>query len=263
MSNRHNDTQEVQEQWARMFEQMNDAMSRSIEQNMEAQTSFMESWADAMEDAVPDEEIMTEGFEGYADAYEVWIDAAEQLFERTTDAAEGEDVSFTELRDVWLQSANEAFKQVMSTSAFAAANGQLVDAMMEMQTRTDEFSEDTLTQLGLPTRSDVDEVGGRLVELERRQHGVEEKLDRVLDRTEGLPEQLRNVEERQESVEQALQGVEEALEDVEASLEELPGRLEDLEERQQAMEGTLEDLSAEDGNGSEGESGNGNEGEEE
>jgi hypothetical protein len=184
MSETPNDMQDAQEQWARMVEQMNDAMSRSIEQNMEAQASFMESWADAMNDAVPDEETMTEGFEGYASAYEVWIDAAEQLFERTTDAAEGEDVSFNELRDIWLQSANQAFKEVMSTSAFAAANGQLVDTMMEMQTRTEEFSEETLAGLGLPTQGDVEEVGERLVELERRQHAVEEKLDRVLEHLE-------------------------------------------------------------------------------
>ena len=184
MSETPNDMQEVQEQWATMVEQMNDAMSRSIEQNMEAQASFMESWADAMNESVPDENAMSETFEGYAGAYEVWIDAAEQLFERTTDAAEGEDVSFTELRDIWLQSANRAFKEVMSTSAFAAANGQLVDAMMDMQTQTEEFSEDTLAQLGLPTRSDMDEVGERLVELERRQHAVEEKLDRVIEHLE-------------------------------------------------------------------------------
>jgi hypothetical protein len=184
MSETPNEMQEVQEQWARMVERMNDTMSRSIEQNMEAQATLMESWADAMNDSVPDEEMMAENFEGYARAYEVWIDAAEQLFERTADAAEGEDVSFTELRDVWLQSANQAFKEVMSTSAFAAANGQLVDTMMEMQTQTEEFSEETLAQLGLPTQGDVEEVGERLLELERRQHAVEEKLDRVLEHLE-------------------------------------------------------------------------------
>jgi hypothetical protein len=175
---------EMQEQWARVVDQMNDAMARSVEQNMEAQAAFMESWADAVEQSIPDEETLSEGMEGYARAYEVWMDASEQLFERSTDAARGEDVSVKELRDIWLQSANEAFKQVMSTGAFAAANGQLVNAMMDMRKQADEISEDTLTQLGLPTRGDVDEVGERLVELERRQHAVEKKLDRVLEHLE-------------------------------------------------------------------------------
>ena len=72
----------------------------------------------------------------------------------------------------------------MGTSAFAAANGQLVNAMMELREQTDEISEDTLEQLGLPTRSDIEEVGERLVELERRQHRVEEKLDEIIEALE-------------------------------------------------------------------------------
>jgi hypothetical protein len=174
----------VQEQWAEMAQQMNEAMAQSMEQNMQAQSAFMESWADAMEESIPSQDEMAEGFEGYSRAYEVWMDAAEQMYERTADAAEGEEISMAELRDIWLQSANEAFKEVMSTSAFAAANGQLVQSMMEMQEQTDEFSEDTMSQLGLSTQSQLDEVGERLVELERRQHTVETKLDRVLDALE-------------------------------------------------------------------------------
>jgi membrane-bound lytic murein transglycosylase MltF len=177
-------TTDVQDDWAEMVEQMNDAVADSLEQNMKAQAAFVESWADAVEDSVPEDDQMAEGIQGYNRAYEVWMDAAEQMFERTTDAASGEDVDPTEYRDIWLQSANEAFKEVMSTSAFAAANGQLVERMMEMRREADDVSQETVAQLGFPTRDDVEEVGERLVELERRQHAVEEKLDRVLDALE-------------------------------------------------------------------------------
>lgn len=175
---------DVLENWNRMVEQMNEAMTQSVEQNMKAQAAFMESWADAMDESIPDEETMGESFESYNRAYDVWMDAADEMFERTVDAAEGEEVAITEFRDIWLRSANEAFKEVMGTSAFAAATGNVVEAMMEMQQQAGEVSQDTLTQMGLPTRADVDEVGERLVELERRQHRVEEKLDRVLEHIE-------------------------------------------------------------------------------
>ncbi|TSD14826.1 poly(R)-hydroxyalkanoic acid synthase subunit [Haloglomus irregulare] len=174
------DSYEFGSQWAEMAERM----SESMEGSMEAQSAFMESWTEAMESSVPDEDEFADGMEGYAQAYEVWMDAAEQLVERTEDAAAGEDVSFTELRDIWLQSANEAFKEVMDTSAFAAANGQLVESMMEMQSEVNEASEDTLERMGMPTGTQLDEVGERLVELERRQHAVESKLDRVLKQLE-------------------------------------------------------------------------------
>jgi hypothetical protein len=178
------DSNEVQTEWNQMVEQMNDAVADSIEQNMEAQAAFVESWADAFDNNVPEEDVVEDGIEGYNRAYEVWMDASEQLFERSADAAQGEDVSPSEFRDIWLQSANEAFKEVMSTSAFAAANGQLVEALMEMQQEVDEMGQDTIAGMGLPTQGDVEEVGERLVELERRQHAVEEKLDDVLDALE-------------------------------------------------------------------------------
>ena len=50
-------------QWQRMVQSMNEAVAESAEQNMEASAAFMESWADAMEDAAPDEETMSSGME--------------------------------------------------------------------------------------------------------------------------------------------------------------------------------------------------------
>ena len=178
------DTNQMQDEWTEMVEQMNTAVADSMEQNMQAQAAFVESWADAVEDTIPEEEELSEGLQGYNRAYEEWVDAAEQMIERSTDAAQGEDVDPAEFRDIWLKSANEAFKHVMGTSAFAAANGQMVESMMEMQQEAEELSQDAIAQMGFPTQENVDEVAERLVELERRQHAVEQKLDRILDQLE-------------------------------------------------------------------------------
>jgi hypothetical protein len=174
------ETNPTYEDWNEMIEEMNDAVAESIEQNMKAQAAFAESWADAVEDSLPEEAEITESIQGYTRAYEEWMDAAERTFERSADAAAGAEVDPAEFRDIWLTSANEAFKHVMGTSAFAAANGQLVEAMMEMRQEADEVGQETIAKLGFPTRDDLTEVGERLVELERRQQDVEEKLDRVL-----------------------------------------------------------------------------------
>ncbi|MBX0286875.1 poly(R)-hydroxyalkanoic acid synthase subunit PhaE [Haloarcula salinisoli] len=178
------DTNQMQDEWTEMVEEMNTAVADSMEQNMKAQAAFVESWADAVEDSIPKEDELSEGFQGYNRAYEEWVDAAEQMVERSTAAAQGEDVDPAEFRDIWLKSANEAFKQVMGTSAFAAANGQLVESMMEMQQEAEEMSQDAIAQMGFPTQENMDEVAERLVELERRQHAVEEKLDRILEKLE-------------------------------------------------------------------------------
>jgi hypothetical protein len=174
----------MQDELNEMIERMNDAVADSIEQNMKAQAAFMETWSETVEDSIPEEETVADGIEGYNRAYEVWMEAAEEMFERTTDAAKGEDVDPSEFRDIWLDSANDAFKEVMSTEAFAAANGQFVESMMELQQEFDDASQDAIAGMGLPTRDDVVEVGERLVELERRQHEVERKLDGVLEHLE-------------------------------------------------------------------------------
>lgn len=173
--------EEIQENWATMMNEMNDAVAESFEQNMEAQAAFMESWMGAFDSSMPDEEMVESGMEGYGQAYEVWMEAAEQMSSRITDAAEGEDVDMTEFRDIWLQSANEAFSEVMGTTAFAAGTGEMIGDLMDLQQEVDEMSHDTLESLGFATRDDIDEVAERLVELERRQHEVSEKLDRLLE----------------------------------------------------------------------------------
>ena len=96
----NNRNKEMQNEWNKLVENMNDAAAQSMEQNMEASAAFMNSWADAMADSMPNEGELTEGFEGYNGAYEVWMDAADEMFERTSAAAEGEDVAVTEYRDI-------------------------------------------------------------------------------------------------------------------------------------------------------------------
>jgi len=175
---------DVGAEYSEMVEEMNEALAESVEQNMQAQAAFVESWSDALSDSVMEDDDFTDGIEGYNQATEVWMDAAERMFERSADAAQGEEVDPTEFRDIWLSSANEAAKEIMGTSAFAAANGQLIQSMLDMRQQADDFSQETIAELGFPTRGDVEEIGERLVELERRQHAVEEKLDRILEAVE-------------------------------------------------------------------------------
>ena len=168
-----NDWNEQVEQWNRQF-------LEALEQNVEAQAQFVENWTEAVEQTTDDTDLV-EGVEGYARAYESWMSASDQVLERMTDVVEGEDVELEEFRDIWLNTANEAFKEVMSTSAYARMTGETVGDVLEIQRQTDEAAEEILRTLGMATLTDVQEVGDRLVELERRQHAVERKLDRVLD----------------------------------------------------------------------------------
>lgn len=173
----------MEDNWNQFMQNMNEEFLEALEQNMEAQAEFVESWSETVGNATDDDEISS-GVRGYARAYKVWMDAAERMVERANDAFEGEDVEMEEFRDTWLNAANQAFKESMNTTAFAAATGQTVEQALEAQQQSQEAAETTLHSLGMPTESDVEEVGERLVELERRQQAVENKLDRVLEQIE-------------------------------------------------------------------------------
>ncbi|WP_049920930.1 poly(R)-hydroxyalkanoic acid synthase subunit PhaE [Halopiger djelfimassiliensis] len=181
------DSQQPQaQQWNEFVEQWNEQFLEALEENMEAQAEFVESWSETVGEVSEEHEI-SDGVEGYARAYETWMNASQQMVERMNDALEGEDVDVEEFRDIWLNTANEAFKEVMSTTAFARMTGETVGDILELQQQAEESSQETLRTLGFATEADIVEVGDRLVELERRQHAVERKLDRVLEHLEDEP----------------------------------------------------------------------------
>ncbi|WP_226042385.1 poly(R)-hydroxyalkanoic acid synthase subunit PhaE [Natrinema sp. DC36] len=177
------DSQPPMQDWNAFAEQWNEQFLEALEDNMEAQAQFVESWSETVGEASDDTEI-SDGVEGYARAYETWMNASQQMVERANDQLEGEDVDVEEFRDIWLNTANEAFKEVMSTTAFAKMTGETVGDVLELQEQADEAAQETLNSLGFATEGDVVEIGDRLVELERRQHAVEQKLDRVLEHLE-------------------------------------------------------------------------------
>jgi hypothetical protein len=168
------------EQMDAFLERLTETYVNALDRNLDAQAAFFESWMDSMDDNLSEERIK-EGYEGSMRAYEAWMDAAETSLERMSGAFQGESVDPEEFRDIWLSSANEAFKEMMTTAAFAAATGQTVDEAMDVRRTLDDASEETLHALNFATVGDVREVGKRLVELERRQHAIERKLDQLLE----------------------------------------------------------------------------------
>ncbi|MEA1930290.1 MAG: poly(R)-hydroxyalkanoic acid synthase subunit [Euryarchaeota archaeon] len=171
------------EQWSEYAEELNRSFVEAFEQNMRMQTEFLDSWRESLADSDLDETTV-DGMQGASRAYEVWMEAADAQYELVGESLRGEDVDLDEFRDVWLTAANDAFKEVMGTSAFAAATGQTVGDMLEASEQLDQLNRETLGSLGFATDGDIQEVGERLVELERRQHAVEQKLDRLVELVE-------------------------------------------------------------------------------
>jgi prophage DNA circulation protein len=171
-----------------LLERAEEAFGRAtemFERGVEAQSEFAESMAMNVEGTAEDSEEIPEMVEGFASAYELYAEATEEIFDMAAESyEEGEAPELTEMRNIWLEATNEAAKEVMSTQGFAAARGNATGSSLEAKKEFDESRDELLRSTGMATESTVVEVGERLVELERRQHEVEKKLDRLIEKQE-------------------------------------------------------------------------------
>lgn len=164
-------------------EEFREQLLDGLERNLEAQSRFLRAWSDAIERST-DDDYVSAGAEGMANAYGVWLEATERMAERATRAAAGDPVEPAEFRDIWLRAANDSLQELMGTEAFARLTGQSVSSALDLQRQTDEAVQDALENMGFATAGHVEEVGTRLVELERRQHDVERSLRELRDHLE-------------------------------------------------------------------------------
>lgn len=170
--------------WWETAAAMNRQYADVLDQSMSGGNRFVDSWFDLVDETTP-QEYLDETTEAMAETQRVWLQAAEDTADRTAGVMEGEEIAPERFRDIWLNAANRAFKNAMETTAFAALTGESVDEAMTYRREYDDAREELLHEWGLATERDAREVGDRLVELERRQHAVEERLDRILDAVEG------------------------------------------------------------------------------
>lgn len=174
---------ETQGDWVSTMGDMNESFLQIFNQNMNMQMEFMKMWIDTVGRSGLDD-VWSDELKAYVRAYGIWMAANREQFERLTDALEGKDVSLEEFPDIWFQAANSAFKEVMSTSAFASTMGESIESFSRRGSETDDSMEGMLRGHDLPTEGDREEIGERLVELERRQHDVEKKIDELIDTLE-------------------------------------------------------------------------------
>jgi hypothetical protein len=155
---------------------------QTIERSLETQSEFADELFDRLGSGLQGVEEGPEIVAGFASAQEVYFEAMEETFEMTAESYEdGKAPDLLEVGDIWIDAANEATKEVMRTSGFAAATGGATETSLEAKAEFEENRNETLRGMGIATEESVAEVGERLVELERRQHEVESKIDRLLE----------------------------------------------------------------------------------
>lgn len=107
--------------------------------------------------------------------------------------------------DQWIETWSRALGQAMATEGFAQALGRYLDQTLAAQgplrKGAEQYTDQALRTLGLPSRGQVVGVASQLVALEERIEGLEDRLDelrRLLGSTVGGAEGADRPEERAE-----------------------------------------------------------------
>lgn len=72
------------------------------------------------------------------------------------------------LFELWIDAAEEAYAEIALSPEFGAVYGTLVDAQMRVRAAVQKEVEEVASQLGMPTRTEVDAAHRRIAELERQ-----------------------------------------------------------------------------------------------
>ena len=80
------------------------------------------------------------------------------------------------LYDVWIDAAEEGYAEVALSPDFRKVYGELVNAQMRVRKHVNDAAERNTRTLGMPTRTEVNSVHARLVEVRRRLARIEEAM---------------------------------------------------------------------------------------
>lgn len=87
--------------------------------------------------------------------------------------------------DQWIEACSKALGQAMATEGFAQALGRYLDQTLAAQgplkQGMDQYTDQALRTLGIPSRSQVVGLASQIVGLEERIEGIEERLDELRD----------------------------------------------------------------------------------
>ncbi|MBF0124424.1 MAG: class III poly(R)-hydroxyalkanoic acid synthase subunit PhaE [Magnetococcales bacterium] len=105
--------------------------------------------------------------------------ALEKLQQRLLNPAEGQQPvdSLRKLYQLWVDSGEEAYAQVVTTTEYQEANARWLNAMMRWRGHLQEMFDQTLAAMNLPNRGELNSSHQRVMELKRRVRQLEAKFD--------------------------------------------------------------------------------------
>ncbi|HVL47900.1 MAG TPA: poly(R)-hydroxyalkanoic acid synthase subunit PhaE [Candidatus Thermoplasmatota archaeon] len=162
------------------------AAEQAVAFNLQVGRAFMDAWARSLADLQKTSADTQRAFRvpvdspraalagaPFADVGRIWLETMNEATRRTQEAMQkGQLVTPDAYVDLWSKAASELAQAVVSDASFAALTGEWVNAVSQARGEARRTGANQLREMGFATHTDVEEVGKRLIELERRVHDL-------------------------------------------------------------------------------------------
>jgi hypothetical protein len=89
---------------------------------------------------------------------------------------------FQKSREIYLicaKSYSEMYREAITTPSILKQNAKAVDSFLDWKIETDRINRDTLNNLGIPTKNDIDDIAERLYFLDKKMDRISKELGQV------------------------------------------------------------------------------------
>jgi hypothetical protein len=163
-----------------LFDWYVEASRKTFEQSLETQQAAIDGWASALEGRSEARTSEATPIRDVTWLYDIWVETLQNALVHLDNAITEDGIDLDALQMIWLHAVDDAITDVGKTPEFGVTMTRSVERGLKAQAWIGDLQREFLAAAGVPTASDVEEVGKRLLDLEYRQKSIEDKLDAIL-----------------------------------------------------------------------------------
>ncbi|UCF08741.1 MAG: hypothetical protein JSW28_03350 [Thermoplasmata archaeon] len=156
---------ELYDLWTQYSGKMSEHLSEVVSENLKNQKELYELWMDAFGIKDAGEKGPASGIDSFW--LEVWERSKEKFPPPTLSDREFE-IWSKEWNDLWVNAYSKMVANVMKSPAFAAMDGQTLDANLDAISASDKLVGNYLSSMGMPTKENINEIYSKLHDLDKK-----------------------------------------------------------------------------------------------
>ena len=160
---------ELYQTWTEYSGKMSEYLSELMSENIKSQKDLYELWMDAfgMKDKGHDESV-SGTFEGMG---QFWMEMWEKSNPMFPPILEGDvdlNSRYRELNELWTKNYSKMVMNILRSPAFSKMDGNILDSNLEMTRMNNQFMNQYLSAIGLPTKENLNDIYQKLHDMDRK-----------------------------------------------------------------------------------------------